>query len=155
MALQDPSWVESMQMELQQFWKLKVWVLVDLPPNKYTIGTKWVYKNKLVHRRVVIHNKARLVVQGFVYEEGIDYTDVFAPIARIEAIRIFLALTAHKNFKVFKMDVKCAFLYGDIDSKFYVCQPPGFEDPDFPDKDYKLDISLMVYVRHREFGTKP
>jgi len=99
MALQDPSRVESMQLELQQFSKLKVWVLVDFPPNKYTIGTKWVYKNKPVDRGFVIRNKARLVVQGFVQEEGIDYTDVFAPIARIEAIRIFLAHTAHKISK--------------------------------------------------------
>jgi len=142
MALQDPSWVESMQLELQQFRKLKVWELVDLPPNKYPIGMKWVYKNKPEDRGVVVRNKARLVVQGFAQEEGIDYTDVFAHVARIEAIRIFLAHAAHKNFKVYQMDVKCAFLYGDIDEEIYVCQPPGFEDPDFPDKVYKLDKSL-------------
>ncbi|KAK1432072.1 hypothetical protein QVD17_08962 [Tagetes erecta] len=101
-ALQDPSWVELMQLELQQFRKLKVWELVDLPPNKYTIGTKWVYKNKPDDRGVVVRNKARLVVQGFAQEDDIDYTDVFAPVARIEAIRIFLAHAAHKTSKFIK-----------------------------------------------------
>jgi len=148
MALQDPSWVESVQLELQQFRKLKVWELVDIPPNKYPIGTKWVYKNKPDDRGVVVRNKSRLVVQGFAKEEGIDYTDVFAPVARIEAIRIFLAHAAQKNFKVYQMDVKCAFLYGDIDEEIYVCKPPGFEDPDFPDKVYKLDKSL--YGLHQD-----
>ncbi|KAK1432245.1 hypothetical protein QVD17_09140 [Tagetes erecta] len=141
-ALEDPSWVDAMQMELQQFRKLKVWELVDLPPNKCPIGTKWVFRNKPDDRGVVIRNKARLVVQGFAQEEGIDYTEVFAPVARLEAIRIFLAHAANKNFKVYQMDVKCAFLYGDIDEEIYVCQPPGFEDPDFPSKVYKLDKSL-------------
>ncbi|KAK1429874.1 hypothetical protein QVD17_12169 [Tagetes erecta] len=141
-ALEDPSWVDAMQMELQQFRKLKVWELVDLPLNKCPIGTKWVFRNKPDDRGVVIRNKARLVVQGFAQEEGIDYTEVFAPVARLEAIRIFLAQAANKNFKVYQMDVKCAFLYGDIDEEIYVCQPPGFEDPDFPSKVYKLDKSL-------------
>ncbi|KAK1434274.1 hypothetical protein QVD17_00010 [Tagetes erecta] len=121
-------------MELQQFRKLKVWELVDLPPNKCPIGTKWVFRNKPDDRGVVIRNKARLVVQGFAQEEGIDYTEVFAPVARLEAIRIFLAHAANKNFKVYQMDVKCAFLYGDIDEEIYICKPPGFEDPDFPSK---------------------
>ncbi|KAK1429967.1 hypothetical protein QVD17_12353 [Tagetes erecta] len=141
-ALEDPGWVDAMQMELQQFRKLKVWELVDLPPNRCPIGTKWVFRNKPDDRGVVIRNKARLVVQGFAQEEGIDYTEVFAPVARLEAIRIFLAHAANKNFKVYQMDVKCAFLYGDIDEEIYVCQPPGFEDPDFPSKVYKLDKSL-------------
>ncbi|MGS7221152.1 reverse transcriptase domain-containing protein, partial [Micrococcus luteus] len=91
-----------MQMELQQFRKLKVWELVDLPPNKCPIGTKWVFRNKPDDRGVVIRNKARLVVQGFAQEEGIDYTEVFAPVARLEAIRIFLAHAANKDFKVYQ-----------------------------------------------------
>ncbi|KAK1424128.1 hypothetical protein QVD17_19443 [Tagetes erecta] len=119
-ALEDPSWVDAMQMELQQFRKLKVWELVDLPPNKCPIGTKWVFRNKPDDRGVVIRNKARLVIQGFAQEEGIDYTEFFAPVARLEAIRIFLAHAANKNFKVYQMDVKCAFLYGDIDEEIYV-----------------------------------
>jgi len=141
-ALEDPSWVDAMQMELQQFRKLKVWELVDLPPNKCPIGTKWVFRNKPDDCGVVIRNKARLVVQGFAQEEGIDYTEVFAPVARLEAIRIFLAHAANKNFKVYQMDVKCAFLYEDIYEEIYVCQPPGFEDPDYPSKVYKLDKSM-------------
>jgi len=83
-----------------------------------------------------------LVVQGFPQEEGIDFTEVFAHVARLEAIKIFLTHAANKDFKVYQMDVKCAFLYRDIDNEIYVCQPPFFEDPDYPSKVYKLDKSL-------------
>ncbi|KAJ0623430.1 putative RNA-directed DNA polymerase [Helianthus annuus] len=93
-------------------------------------------------RGVVIKNKARLVVQGFRQEEGIDYEEVFAPVARLEAIRIFLAYASYRNFKVFQMDVKSAFLYGKVKEEVYVCQPPGFEDPHFPGRYFKLDKAL-------------
>ncbi|GJR65239.1 putative ribonuclease H-like domain-containing protein [Tanacetum coccineum] len=89
-----------------------------------------------------IRNKARLVAQGYTQEEGIDYDEVFAPIARIEAIRLFLAYASFKDFVVYQMDVKSAFLYGKIEEEVYVCQPPGFEDPDFPDKVYKVEKAL-------------
>nr|GEX69727.1 hypothetical protein [Tanacetum cinerariifolium] len=118
--------------------KRKVWILVDLPHGKRAIGTKWVYKNKKDERRIVFRNKARLVAQGHTKEEGIDYEEVFAPVARIEAIRLFLAYASFMGFMVYQMDVKSAFLYGTIDKEVYVCQPLGFEDPDHPDKVYKL-----------------
>ncbi|GJZ93239.1 putative ribonuclease H-like domain-containing protein [Tanacetum coccineum] len=141
-ALKDPSWVEAMQDELLQFKLLKVWTLVDLPRDKWAIGTKWVFRNKKDERGIVVKNKARLVAQGHTQEEGIDYDEVFAPVARIEAIRLFLAYASFKDFVVFQMDVKSAFLYGKIEEEVYVCQPPGFEDPHFPDKVYKVEKAL-------------
>nr|GFB73041.1 putative ribonuclease H-like domain-containing protein [Tanacetum cinerariifolium] len=141
-ALQDPSWVEAMQEELLQFKLLKVWTLVDLPKDKWAIGTKWVYRNKKDERRIVIKNKARLVAQGHTQEEGIDYDEVFTPVARIEDIRLFLAYASFKDFVVYQIDVKSAFLYGKIEEEVYVYQPPGFKNPNFPDKVYKVEKAL-------------
>ncbi|GJR48582.1 putative ribonuclease H-like domain-containing protein [Tanacetum coccineum] len=120
----------------------EVWTLVDLPNGKRAIGTKWVFKNKKDERGIVIRNKARLVAQGYTQEEGIDYDEVFAPVARIEAIRLFLAYASFKNFVVYQTDVKSEFLYGKIKEEVYLCQPPGFEDPDFPDRVYKVEKAL-------------
>ncbi|GJS10736.1 putative ribonuclease H-like domain-containing protein [Tanacetum coccineum] len=128
--------------ELLQFKLQNVWVLVDLPKGHRAIGTKWVYRNKKDERGIVVRNKARLVAQGHTQEEGIDYDEVFAPVARIEAIRIFLAYASYMGFTVYQMDVKSAFLYGQIEEEVYVCQPPGFEDPDHPDKVYKVVKAL-------------
>ncbi|GJQ89838.1 putative ribonuclease H-like domain-containing protein [Tanacetum coccineum] len=141
-ALKDESWVDAMQEELLQFKIQKVWILVDLPYGKKAIGTKWVYRNKKDERGVVVRNKARLVAQGYRQEEGIDYDEVFAPVARIEAIRIFLAFASYMGFIVYQMDVKSAFLYGTIDEEVYVSQPPGFVDPKFPNKVYKVVKAL-------------
>ncbi|KAJ9556214.1 hypothetical protein OSB04_010828 [Centaurea solstitialis] len=141
-AMKDPSWIEAMQEELLQFVLQHVWDLVDLPKGHRVIGTKWIFRNKTNERGIVIKNKARLVAQGYTQEEGIDYDDVFAPVARIEAIRLFLAFASYKRFKVYQMDVKSAFLYGTIDEEVYVSQPPGFEDPKYPDKVYKLRKAL-------------
>ncbi|GJR83230.1 putative ribonuclease H-like domain-containing protein [Tanacetum coccineum] len=116
-ALEDESWVDAMQEELLQFEIQKVWILVDLPFRKKAIGTKWVYRNKKDERGVVVRNKARLVAQGHRQEEGIDYDEVFAPVARLEAIRIFLAFASYMGFIVYQMDVKSAFLYGKIDEE--------------------------------------
>ncbi|GJW70540.1 putative ribonuclease H-like domain-containing protein [Tanacetum coccineum] len=141
-ALQDDSWVQAMQEELLQFKLQQVWVLVDLPHGMKVIGTKWVYRNKRDERGMVVRNKARLVAQGYTQEEGIDYDEVFAPVARIEAIRLFLAFTSFMGFIVYQMDVKSAFLYGTIDEEVYVSQPPGFVDPDHPNKVYKVVKAL-------------
>nr|GFA26228.1 putative ribonuclease H-like domain-containing protein [Tanacetum cinerariifolium] len=102
-ALKDPSWIEAMQEELLQFKMQKVWILVDLPYGKRAIGTKWVYRNKKDERGIVIRNKARLVAQGHTQEEGIDCEEVFAPVARIEAIRLFLAYASFMGFQVYQM----------------------------------------------------
>nr|GEZ73985.1 putative ribonuclease H-like domain-containing protein [Tanacetum cinerariifolium] len=121
---------------------VKVWILVDLPFGKKAIGTKWVYRNKKDEGGVVVRNKARLVTQGHRQEKGIDYDEVFAPVARIEAIRIFLAIASYMGFIFYQMDVKSAFLYGTIDEEVYVSQPLGFVDPKFPNKVYKVVKAL-------------
>ncbi|GKE54726.1 putative ribonuclease H-like domain-containing protein, partial [Tanacetum coccineum] len=141
-ALKDPSLIEAMQEELLQFKLLEVWTLVDLLNKKRDLSTKWVFKNKKDERGIMIRNKARLVAQRYTQEEGIVYDEVFAPVAKIEAIRLFLAYAAFKDFVVYQMDVKNAFLYGKIEEEVYVCQPPGFEDPDFPDRVYKVEKAL-------------
>ncbi|GKD39869.1 putative ribonuclease H-like domain-containing protein [Tanacetum coccineum] len=141
-ALTDPSWIEAMQDELLQFKLQKDWTLVDLPYDKRAIGTKWVYRNKKDERGIVVRNKVRLVTQGYTQEERIDYDEVFAPVAKIEAIRLFLAYASFMNFVVYQMDVKSAFLYGKIEEEVYVCQPLGFEDPEFPDRVYKVEKAL-------------
>ncbi|GJY85930.1 retrovirus-related pol polyprotein from transposon TNT 1-94 [Tanacetum coccineum] len=120
----------------------KVCTLVDLPYGKRAIGTKWVYRNKKDERDIVIRNKARLVAQGYTQEEGIDYDEVFALVARIEAIRLFLAYASFKDFVMYQMDVKSAFLYSKIEEEVYVCQPLGFEDLEFPDRVYKVEKAL-------------
>nr|GFC00094.1 copia protein [Tanacetum cinerariifolium] len=120
----------------------KFWILVDLPYGKRAIGTKWVYRNKKDERGIVIRNKARIVAQGHTQEEGIDYEEVFAPVARIEAIRLFLAYASFMGFPVYQMYVKSAFLYGTIEEEVYVYQLPGFEDPKYPNKVYKVVKAL-------------
>ncbi|GJR04305.1 putative ribonuclease H-like domain-containing protein [Tanacetum coccineum] len=119
-AFTDPSCIKAMQDELLQFKLQKVWTLVDLPFGKRAIGTKWVYRNKKDERGIVIRNKPRLVAQGYTQEEGIDYDEVFAPVARIEAIRLFLAYASFKDFVMYQMDVKIAFLYGKIEEEVFV-----------------------------------
>nr|GEW09685.1 hypothetical protein [Tanacetum cinerariifolium] len=111
-------------------------------PRVRPIGIKWVLKNKKDKRGIVIRNKARLVVQGYTQEEGIDYEEVFALVARIEAIRLFLAYASFKGFVVYQMDVKSAFLYDTIDEEVYVMRLPGFQDLEFPDRVYKVEKAM-------------
>ncbi|GJY81666.1 putative ribonuclease H-like domain-containing protein [Tanacetum coccineum] len=146
-ALEDKSWVDAMQEELLQFKIQKVWILVELPFGKKAIGTKWVYRNKKDERGVIVRNKARLVAQGYRQEEGIDYDEFFSPVARIEAIRIFLAFASYMGLIVYQMDVKSAFLNGTIDEEVYVTQPLGFVDPKFPKKVYKVVKALYGYTK--------
>nr|GEW57514.1 copia protein [Tanacetum cinerariifolium] len=128
--------------DLLQFKMQKVWVLVDLPNGKRAIGTKWVFRNKKDERGIVVRNKARPVAQGHTQEKGNDYENFFAPVARIEAIRLFLAYASFMGFMVYQMDVKSAFLYGIIEEEVYVCQPLGFEDLNYLDKVYKVVKAL-------------
>ncbi|KAK8934099.1 Methylthioribose kinase [Platanthera zijinensis] len=132
----------AMQEELHQFERNKVWELVPKPKDHPIVGTKWVFRNKLDDQGVIVRNKASLVAQGYSQQEGIDYDQTFAPVARLEAIRIFLAYAAHKGFKVYQMDVKSAFLNGDIKEEVYVRQPPGFISLTHPDYVYKLHKAL-------------
>ncbi|GKC25426.1 retrovirus-related pol polyprotein from transposon TNT 1-94 [Tanacetum coccineum] len=132
------------QEEPKKFKLQPIWTLVDLPLGKRAIGTKWVYRNTKDERGIVIRNKARLVAQGYTQEEGIDYDEVFALVARIEAIRLFLAYASFKDFIVYQIDVKSAFMYGKIEEEFYVCQTPKFEDPEFPDRRGQIDKTLFI-----------
>nr|GFA36342.1 retrovirus-related Pol polyprotein from transposon TNT 1-94 [Tanacetum cinerariifolium] len=141
-AMTDPAWIESMQEELLQFKRFDVWVLVPTPDNISPLTLKWLFKNKHDEEQMVIRNKSRLVVRGYRQEEGIDFEESFAPVARMEAIKIFLAYAAHKSFTVFQMDVKNAFLHGSLKEDMYVCQPEGFIDADHPSHVYKLKKAL-------------
>ncbi|GKC04976.1 putative ribonuclease H-like domain-containing protein [Tanacetum coccineum] len=140
--MKDPSWIKAMQEELLQFKLQEFWALVDLLNGKQAIGTKWVFRIKKDERGIVIKNKVRLVAQGYTQDEGIDYDEVFAPVVRFEAIRLFLAYASFKDFMVYQMDVKSAFLYGKIKEEVYVYHPPRFEYPDFPDRVYKVEKAL-------------
>nr|GFC13943.1 putative ribonuclease H-like domain-containing protein [Tanacetum cinerariifolium] len=131
-----------MQEELLQFKIQNVWTLVDCPKGVRPIGTKWVLKNKKDERGIIVRNKARLVAQGHTQEEGIYYNEVFAPVARIKAIRLFLAYASFMGFTVYQMDVKSIFLYGTIDEEVYVMQPAGFQDLAFRAKVYKLEKAM-------------
>ncbi|GJS72562.1 putative ribonuclease H-like domain-containing protein [Tanacetum coccineum] len=142
-ALSDSSWVEAMQEELLQFNLQQVWILVDLPNGKTGHWKhKGVFRNKKDERGIMIRNKARLVVQGHRQEEGIDYEEVFAPVVRIEAIRLFLAYDSFMGFLVYQIDVNSTFLYGTLRKDVYVISTPGFKDPDHPDKVYKVVKAL-------------
>nr|GFA67414.1 copia protein [Tanacetum cinerariifolium] len=109
---------------------------------KTIIKTKWIFKNKKDESSLVIRNKARLVAIGYSQQEGIDYDKTFAPVSRIEAIRLFLAYAAHKDFTIFQMDVKTMFLNGILKEEVYVGQPPGFVSTQYPDHVYDLDKAL-------------
>nr|GEU94183.1 retrovirus-related Pol polyprotein from transposon TNT 1-94 [Tanacetum cinerariifolium] len=141
-AMIDPAWIESMQEELLLFKRLDVWVLVPAPDNISPLTLKWLFKNKHDEEQTVIQNKSRLVVRGYRQEKGIDFEESFAPVARMEAIRIFLAYAEHKSFSVFQMDVKTVFLHGSLKEDVYVCQPEGFIDADHPGHVYKLKKAL-------------
>jgi len=122
----DESWVNAMEEELNQIERNKTWELVPRPTNKNVIGTKWVFRNKLNEEGIVVRNKARLVCKGYAQIEGIDFEETFVLVARLEAIRIFLSLAIFKNFKIYQMDIKSAFLNGKLEEEVYVEQPDGF-----------------------------
>jgi hypothetical protein len=136
-TLSNHNWVNSMHEELENFERNQVWDLVDPPPRCKPIGTKWVWKNKEGERGKVVRNKSRLVAQGFSQKEEIDYEKTFAPVARLEAIRILLAFSMAKGFKLHQMDVKSAFLNGVLEEEVYVRQPSGFESEKYPHRVYK------------------
>ncbi|GJS85939.1 retrovirus-related pol polyprotein from transposon TNT 1-94 [Tanacetum coccineum] len=141
-ALKDECWVVAMQEELNQFVANDVWELVPLPMSQSVIGIKWVFRNKLDENGIVSRNKARLVAQGYNQQEGIDYDETYAPVARLESIIILLAIARANDFKLYQMDVKSAFLNGFINEEVYVAQPPGFIDFQKPNYVYKLKKAL-------------
>nr|GEX70703.1 retrovirus-related Pol polyprotein from transposon TNT 1-94 [Tanacetum cinerariifolium] len=141
-ALTQSCWIEAMQEELNEFERLKVWELVPRPDKVMVITLKWIYIVKLDELGGILKNKARLVARGYSQEEGIDFEESFAPVARLEAIRIFLAYATHKNMVVYQMDVKTTFLNGNLREEVYVSQTDGFVDQDNPNHVYKLKKAL-------------
>jgi hypothetical protein len=141
-ALSDDGWILAMQEELNQFQRNDVWDLVPKPQHKNIIGTKWVFRNKLNEQGEVTRNKARLVAQGYSQQEDIDYTETFALVARLEAIRLLLSYAINHGIILYQMDVKSAFLNGVIEEEVFVKQPPGFEDLKHLDHVFKLKKSL-------------
>ncbi|GKD21159.1 retrovirus-related pol polyprotein from transposon TNT 1-94 [Tanacetum coccineum] len=142
MAVIEDCWFQAMQDEIHEFDRLEVWELVPRPIYVMVIALKWIYKVKLDEYGDVLKNKARLVAKGYRQEEGIDFEESFAPVARIEAIRIFIANAATKNMIIYQIDVKTAFLNGDLQEEVFVSQPEGFEDQDNPTHVYRLKKAL-------------
>ncbi|KAK9930160.1 hypothetical protein M0R45_027212 [Rubus argutus] len=141
-ALLDDDWINAMQDELNQFTRNDVWYLVSRPNKCNVIGTKWIFRNKSDEFGNITRNKARLVAQGYTQVEGIDFDETFAPVARLESVRLLLAIACHLHFKLFQMDVKSAFLNGVLQEEVYVEQPMGFQDPINPSHVYRLKKAL-------------
>ena len=141
-ALQDENWVDLMHEKLNQFVKNDVWELVPRPKDAYVIGTKWIFKNKTNDDGEIIRNKSRLVAQGYTQVEGVDFDKSFAPIARLESIHILLSIACTIDFKLYQMDMKCAFLNEYLNEEVFVEQPKGFQDPHFSDHVLRLKKAL-------------
>ncbi|GJZ61568.1 retrovirus-related pol polyprotein from transposon TNT 1-94 [Tanacetum coccineum] len=149
-ALTQSCWIKAMQEELNEFERLKVWELVPRPDKVMVITLKWIYKVKLDELGGILKNKSWLVARGYRQEEGIDFEESFALVATLEAIRIFLAFADHINMVVYQMDMKTAFLNGNLREEVYVSQPHGFVDKDNPNHVYKLKKALygLKQARH-------
>ncbi|GJW52222.1 ribonuclease H-like domain, reverse transcriptase, RNA-dependent DNA polymerase [Tanacetum coccineum] len=141
-ASTDKKWIEAMEIELDSINKNNTWTLTTLPTNHKAIGLKWVFKTKRDAKGEIIKYKARLVAKGYVQEQGIDFDEVFAPVARIETVRLILALAAYHGWQVHHLDVKSAFLHGDLKEEVYVTQPEGFIQQGNSGKVYKLTKAL-------------
>nr|GEV51043.1 retrovirus-related Pol polyprotein from transposon TNT 1-94 [Tanacetum cinerariifolium] len=146
-AMTEPSCIDAVQEEIHEFERLEVWELVPCPDKVFLIKLKWIYKVKTDEFGKVLKKKVRLVTQGFRQEEGIDFEESFALVARIESIRIFVANATYKNMMIFQMDVKMEFLNGELKEEVYVSQPDGFVDQDNPSHVYKHKKDL--------YGLKP
>jgi hypothetical protein len=141
-AITDPKWHNAMQEEINSIEKNRTWKLVKLPAHKKAISVKWIFKLKTNPDGSIAKHKARLVARGFLQQQGIDYTEVYAPVARMETIRLVVAIASSFNWPLFHMDVKSAFLNGPLEEEVYVLQPPGFEVESDGDKVYKLEKAL-------------
>ncbi|CAL8149463.1 unnamed protein product [Prunus armeniaca] len=133
-----------MHEELNQFVRNDVWYLVPRPVHTNVIGTKWIFRNKIDEQGNVVRNKARLVAQGYTRMEGIDFNETFAPVARLESVRLLLAIACHLKFKLYQMDVKIAFLNGVLNEEVYVEQPKGFEDPHHPNDVFRFKKDVLI-----------
>ncbi|GJV09767.1 putative ribonuclease H-like domain-containing protein [Tanacetum coccineum] len=141
-AITEDCWFQAMQEEIYEFFRLDVWELVPPPDCAMIIALMWIYKVKLNEYGDVLKNKAHLVAKGYRQEDGLDFKESFTPVARLEAIRIFIANAASKNMTVYQMDVKTAFLNDELKEEVYVSQPEGFINPDRPNHVYRLKKAL-------------
>ncbi|GJV11581.1 retrovirus-related pol polyprotein from transposon TNT 1-94 [Tanacetum coccineum] len=141
-VMTELSWIDAMQEDIHEFERVQVWELVSCLDKVMLIKLKWIYKVKTNEFGGVLKNEARLVAQGFRKEEGINFDESFAPVTRIDAIRIFVANAANKNITIFQMDVKMTFLNGELKEEVYVSQLEGFVDPKYPPHVYKLKKAL-------------
>ncbi|GJX37280.1 retrotransposon protein, putative, ty1-copia subclass [Tanacetum coccineum] len=144
-ALLDPEskkWLDAMNVEMQSMKDNDVWVLVELPPNARTVGSKWLFKKKTDMDGAVYIFKARLVAKGFTQTYGVDYEETFSPVADIRAIRILIAIAAYYDYEIWQMDVKTAFLNGHLSEEVYMEQPEGFVNPKYPNHVCKLKRSI-------------
>jgi hypothetical protein len=141
-ALATPAWKKAMEEEMSCIMDNKTWTLSSLPARQRAIGLKWVFKIKKDPDGNIVKYKARLVVKGYAQRQGVDFDEVFAPVARMETVRILLALAAHGGWEVHHMDVKSAFLNGDLAEEVYVQQPAGFSSKERPEAVLKLSKAL-------------
>ena len=141
-AVKEEKWRMAMDSEISSIEKNKTWELVDLPPKAKTIGVKWIFKTKLNEHGEVDKYKARLVAKGYSQQQGIDFTEVFAPVARMDTVRLILALAACRGWTIFQLDVKSAFLYGELNEDVYIDQPKGYIKKGSEHKVYKLHKAL-------------
>ncbi|KAM0824008.1 hypothetical protein ACQ4PT_016362 [Festuca glaucescens] len=141
-AERDAAWRAAMQLEMDAVEKNRTWELADLPRGHRAITLKWVFKLKRDEAGAIVKHKARLVARGFLQQEGVDFDDAFAPVARMESVRLLLALAAQEGWRVHHMDVKSAFLNGDLKEEVYVQQPPGFAIPGHEGKVLRLRKAL-------------
>ena len=137
-AERNPCWLKAMQEEMTSITENQTWSLEDMLPGHRAIGLKWVFKLKRNEKGEVVKHKARLVAKGYVQKQGVDFKEVFAPVARLKFVRLLLAIATHYSWEVYHMDVKSAFLNGELKEAVYVRQPPGFLDNDNPGKVLRL-----------------
>ena len=141
-ATKDPKWQKSMDEEIKAIECNNTWELIDLPKGHKTIGVKWVYKTKLKENSEVDKFKARLVAKGYKQEFGVDYKEVFAPVARHDTIRLIVSLAAQNPWHIFQLDVKSTILHGELQEKVFVDQPPGYVKVKDEHKVYRLKKAL-------------
>lgn len=141
-AVKSAHWREAMDCEIKSIEKNKTWTLADLPVGAKKIGVKWVYKTKFNELGEIEKHKARLVAKGYSQKHGVDYKEVFAPVARLETVRMVVACAAQRNWKIYQLDVKSAFLHGELSEDVYIEQPRGYEMKENENKVYKLHKAL-------------
>lgn len=149
-AVKSKKWRDAMNAEIESIEKNKTWELTTLPDGVKSIGVKWVFKTKFNESGEIDKCKARLVAKGYAQQYGIDYTEVFAPIARLDTIRLILALAAQQSWNVFQLYVKSAFLHGELNEEIFVQQPQGYEKKGEEDKVYKLRKALYTFFRYKK-----